>query len=79
MRTPRPASRTHHPGRRTVRGHHGAALHGPSAPGDLRTTPSSCGEEGAEVLEQAVDWANENHGDDFFFKVGAFSKDGEGA
>ncbi|MBC3190464.1 BCCT family transporter [Pseudonocardia sp. C8] len=32
---------------------------------------------GAEVLEQAVDWATENHGDDFFFKVGAFSKDGE--
>ncbi|WP_211286636.1 BCCT family transporter, partial [Pseudonocardia autotrophica] len=31
---------------------------------------------GAAVIEQAVDWATDRHGDDFFVKVGAFPKDG---
>ncbi|WP_226360023.1 BCCT family transporter [Pseudonocardia sp. ICBG1142] len=29
----------------------------------------------AEVMEQAVDWATDNHGDDFYVKVGSFAKD----
>ncbi|WP_226355502.1 MULTISPECIES: BCCT family transporter [unclassified Pseudonocardia] len=32
----------------------------------------------AEVMEQAVDWATDNHGDDFYVKVGSFAKDDDG-
>ncbi|WP_211286627.1 BCCT family transporter, partial [Pseudonocardia autotrophica] len=44
---------------------------------DLRRDPVVLRElKGAEVIEQAVDWATDRHGDDFFVKVGAFPKDG---
>ena len=43
---------------------------------DLRRDPVVLRElKGAEVIEQAVDWATDRHGDDFFVKVGAFPKD----
>ncbi|MEV1292551.1 BCCT family transporter [Pseudonocardia sp. NPDC049635] len=43
---------------------------------DLRRDPVVLRElKGAEVIEQAVDWATDRHGDDFYVKVGAFPKD----
>ncbi|MBC3192949.1 BCCT family transporter [Pseudonocardia sp. C8] len=43
---------------------------------DLRRDPLILREKkGAEVLEQAVDWATDRHGDDFYVKVGAFPPD----
>ncbi|MBN9756928.1 High-affinity choline uptake protein BetT [Pseudonocardia sp. Ae406_Ps2] len=36
-------------------------------------------EKGAQVLEQAVDWATVNHGEHFYVKVGAFDPDDENA
>ncbi|MEU9820670.1 BCCT family transporter [Pseudonocardia alni] len=35
-------------------------------------------EKSAEVMEQAVEWATDNHGDDFYVKVGSFAKDDSG-
>ncbi|WP_249266489.1 MULTISPECIES: BCCT family transporter [unclassified Pseudonocardia] len=43
---------------------------------DLRRDPVVLREQkGAEVIEQAVDWATDKHGDDFYVKVGVFPKD----
>ncbi|MFP5021940.1 BCCT family transporter [Pseudonocardia phyllosphaerae] len=40
---------------------------------DLRQDPLILRDQkGAEVLEQAVDWATERHGNDFYVKMGAF-------
>ncbi|MEU9819078.1 BCCT family transporter [Pseudonocardia alni] len=36
-------------------------------------------EKGAQVLEQAVDWATDNHGEHFYVKVGAFDTTGGNA
>ncbi|MFP5072501.1 BCCT family transporter [Pseudonocardia nantongensis] len=43
---------------------------------DLRRDPMILRDQkGAEVLEQAVDWATERHGDEFYVKVGGFPQD----
>ncbi|MEQ3554435.1 BCCT family transporter [Pseudonocardia nematodicida] len=43
---------------------------------DLRRDPVVLRDlKGSAVIEQAVDWATDRHGDDFYVKVGAFPKD----
>ncbi|MBP2367104.1 choline/carnitine/betaine transport [Pseudonocardia parietis] len=45
---------------------------------DLRRDPVILREQkGAEVIEQAVDWATDRHGDDFYVKVGALPVEDE--